>query len=545
MGIIYILSKLIYKANDTLTNISIAALLILISNPYIIYDLGFILSFGGTLGIVLCNKTISKIIKIKNTVNKKETIKEKILKIIGVTISAQIVILPISIYKFNTISIYFLLTNLIIGIVIGPIMTISFIFLGLTILNILNFNINILQRKSILKILEISVQILIYISDISKLPKSKIYIATPSIISIICYFILISIILIIYSISNTSNKENLTTVKRFKNIHALLKFKIKYRTKQETKNKVKKILNIIIIVIIIFNLFKTNILKENLEIHFLDVGQGDSTFIKTPKGQTILIDGGGTSTYDIGKNILLPYILSRGYTKIDIVIISHFDTDHIGGILTILEKLNVKKVYIPNLNNYWKTLEKQSSKKNENFENYKKFFSIINRKKIPVQKIEKGQKIKIEKELYFDVLWPDTNNLIDEKLLNNNSAVIKLNWKNNFKMLFTGDIEKIAENKILDKTNKYILQAEILKVAHHGSKSSTTNKFLEKVNPKIAIIGVGENNIFGHPAETVIKLLKQKNIDIYRTDENGEISIKVNEKGKIKIKTINNVCKNY
>ena len=140
----------------------------------------------------------------------------------------------------------------------------------------------------------------------------------------------------------------------------------------------------------------------------------------------------------------------------------------------------------------------------EESENYQNFIEIVNKNKIKVYVVEAGQKINIEKNLYFDVLWPDSNNVVPENALNNNSLVCKLNY-NNFSMLFTGDIEKVAEEKMLKSVNNDLLKADILKVAHHGSKSSSTKEFLQYVNPKIAVIGVGKKNKFGHPNDEVLK----------------------------------------
>lgn len=120
--------------------------------------------------------------------------------------------------------------------------------------------------------------------------------------------------------------------------------------------------------------------------------------------------------------------------------------------------------------------------------------------------LRSGDEIKIEKDFNFQILWPNENQ-IQENVLNNNSIVAKLNYKE-FSMLFTGDIEEVAEKQILNEyKNLNILKSSILKVGHHGSKTSTTQSFLEAVNPKIALIGVGENNKFGHPNDDVIKRL--------------------------------------
>ena len=149
------------------------------------------------------------------------------------------------------------------------------------------------------------------------------------------------------------------------------------------------------------------------------------------------------------------------------------------------------------------------SKQGEYSENYKKFKEIVNKKKIKVIFIEKGDRIQIEEDLYFDILWPDNSKLVSENILNNNSIVCKLCYKK-FSMLFTGDIEEIAEKQILEKYKKNIeiLNATILKVGHHGSKTSSTQDFLKAINAKIALIGVGKNNKFGHPNEEVLKRLE-------------------------------------
>ena len=194
-----------------------------------------------------------------------------------------------------------------------------------------------------------------------------------------------------------------------------------------------------------------------------------------------------------------------------------------GGILTVLEELKISKAII--------------SKQCENSENYKKFEQIVKDKKIKVMTVDKGDRLKIERNLYFDILWPNNEKMMSDNALNNNSIVCKLSY-NNFSMIFTGDIEEIAEKHILQeyRHNLGIFSSQILKVAHHGSKTSSIKEFIDAVNPKIALIGVGENNKFGHPNEEVITRLKTRGTRIYRTDQNGEILVMVDKKGVIKIK---------
>ena len=250
MGILIIISKLIHKNNDVFTNIGIAVLVILLNNPYAILNLGFQLSFGGTIGILLFNKLIYKILK--------KWIKGKMLEMTSVTISAQIIILPISIFHFNTISPYFLITNLLIGIAIGPIMACSF---GHLVLILINTKLAIIFTW----IVEIPIRVLIWISEFGKLPFSCIYIATPHIWQILIYCICLILLIFLYHLYKTKYVTN--TIIRFRNVIAIIKFYIKYRMKPNTRKTLLCIYKI-----------KPN----NLDIHFVDVGQGDCTFIETP-----------------------------------------------------------------------------------------------------------------------------------------------------------------------------------------------------------------------------------------------------------------------
>ena len=165
-------------------------------------------------------------------------------------------------------------------------------------------------------------------------------------------------------------------------------------------------------------------------------------------------------------------------------------------------------------------------KQYESCENYEEFQRIVNAKKINVHIVEAGNKIRIDNSLYFYVLWPTSTNMISDNAINNNSLVCKLIYKN-FSMLFTGDIEEVAEKAILSKyvNNQELLNADILKVAHHGSKTSSIKEFINTVSPKYAVIGVGKDNKFGHPSENTLKTLENGQVKIFRTDISGEIMI--------------------
>ena len=177
------------------------------------------------------------------------------------------------------------------------------------------------------------------------------------------------------------------------------------------------------------------------------------------------------------------------------------------------------------------------SSNQETSENFHEFERIVKEKRIKTITVKMGDKVQIEKDLYFDILWPNNSNSIQENILNNNSIVCKLVYKD-FYILFTGDIEELAEKEILKeyKNNLGILKSSVLKVAHHGSNTSSTKEFLEAVNPKYSLIGVAKNNKFGHPNKEVIQRLENIESDILRTDQMGEITLVVDKKGRIKIK---------
>ena len=188
------------------------------------------------------------------------------------------------------------------------------------------------------------------------------------------------------------------------------------------------------------------------------------------------------------------------------------------GLFKVIKKLKVKNIII--------------SRQGEISENYKRFEEIVRKKKTKLIIVNKGDKLHIEKDFYIDIIWPNNSNFINENILNNNSIVCQIRYRK-FSMLFTGDIEEIAENEILKELKKETLKSDILKVGHHGSKSSSTKAFIEAVSPKIAMIGVGLNNKFGHPNQGVLKRLEEINCKVYRTDIMGEICCVVDRKGNI------------
>ncbi|WNB93463.1 DNA internalization-related competence protein ComEC/Rec2 [Bacillus sp. NEB1478] len=262
-------------------------------------------------------------------------------------------------------------------------------------------------------------------------------------------------------------------------------------------------------------------LNPAASVSFINVGQGDSILIELPFRKGVyLIDTGGTISFereewekpkeefDVTKKIVIPYLKARGIKKLDGLILSHGDMDHAGGAPLLLGKVPIDYVLMPN--NIPNELEIQIQAK-------------AKREGIKVQYLNSG--VHWERNgTKFYVMHPSYR-----ELSSNNQSVILWTQIYRTTLLFTGDIEKEGEKELLLKYGS--VQADVLKVAHHGSKTSSTATFIEKVSPKYGVVSVGENNIYGHPNDEVLQRLKLKKVKLYRTDQNGDILFTINKNG--------------
>lgn len=253
---------------------------------------------------------------------------------------------------------------------------------------------------------------------------------------------------------------------------------------------------------------------EKTDMVFVDVGQGDCLHIKAG-GKNLLIDGGGSFNYNVGKSTLKPYLLKNGVTKIDMAIATHLHTDHYQGLKELSQTYRIKKLGVYKANSV-----------NEN--HLKKEF-----KTDEILYLAAGDVINMGRNVSVEVLSPDRGNPLDEKDENKNSLVLRVNVKGS-SVLMTGDIDEKGEKTLIADTD---IKADILKIAHHGSRYSSCEKFIAVAAPKIAVIQVGKNT-YGHPSDEVIKRLEEHKITVLRNDEQGAVGIKVNKAGKIGIVTM-------
>jgi len=243
--------------------------------------------------------------------------------------------------------------------------------------------------------------------------------------------------------------------------------------------------------------------QENLKIYFLDVGQGDSSVIISSSGQVVLIDSGPD------ESLILNYLENLSISHIDLLIASHAHADHIAGMDKIIAKYRPKAFIDSGIPHTTIT--------------YQKMITAIGKYNINYYK---GTSRKINLGPLTFIILPPANPLIKESELNNNSIVIRLDFKD-FSCLFTGDIEKERESQLLNESRNN-LNVDILKIAHHGSYSGSLPLFIKSVNPETSIISCGKGNQYGHPHQETLTLLQSLGINIYRTDLNGTILVETN-----------------
>lgn len=244
-------------------------------------------------------------------------------------------------------------------------------------------------------------------------------------------------------------------------------------------------------------IIQTSDSSSQLKVHFINVGQADSILVQQGN-KFMLIDAGNNADSNFVKN----YLDTERVSELEVVVGTHPHEDHIGGMAYIINSFKVGKIYLPEVT--------------ANTQTFKDMIMAVKNKGMIATKPTVGESFNIG-EAKCTIVAPNKTGYDD---LNNYSIVIKVSFGNN-SFLLTGDAESISETEILEKGLN--VKADVIKLGHHGSSSSTTDNFLKAVNPKYAVISVGSENKYGHPSKTTMDKLKAKGINIYRTDESGTI----------------------
>ena len=267
----------------------------------------------------------------------------------------------------------------------------------------------------------------------------------------------------------------------------------------------------ILLLLMFLSLFPVKTLSNQLTITMIDVGQGDGVFIQDPYGGTYLIDGGSSNVSAVGLYRMEPFLLSQGISKIDYVFLSHGDDDHFNGVIEMIENqrlgIAIDTLVLPSSEPDGESVLTELAK-------------VALENHIRVVTIEKGQQI-VNGQLEIRCLGPASNLVSRDR--NDYSMVLSLRY-GSFSMLFTGDIEEAGERALF--INEDLSHHTILKVSHHGSRTSSAQFFLEEVNPRIALISAGQNNRFNHPSSEVVERIESFGTEIYLTSEVGAITVK-------------------
>lgn len=240
-------------------------------------------------------------------------------------------------------------------------------------------------------------------------------------------------------------------------------------------------------------------IEDQMKVHYINVGQGDSILVQV-NNKNLLIDAGPRES----KDKLINYLDKIDIKKLDYVIATHPHEDHIGSMSYVIDKYDVESFYAPKIEHTTKTFERM--------------IEALSDKNLKINVIKEGtSSIALGKNTGVSVFSP-----VDDtyEQLNNYSPIIKMEFGNN-SFLFTGDAEKLVEKQVLEKG--YDLKADVLKLGHHGSTSSTSEKFLKSVNPSICVIEVGKDNDYGHPHKETLELIKKNKVKVYRTDTYSDV----------------------
>ena len=464
-----ILGKLIDRSANSVSLIFLVAFLMLLYNPAMINDVGFQLSFVVTFALIFYAQPVLE--KIKNRIT------EALLGAIFIPIIAQLWAAPIQMFYFNTFATYSILANFLIAPFIAVLSFLGFVSAILAMIPFDVFADRVCMFFAI--ILNPVVTILIKISNyFANLPDALLTTTHPDIFRIVIYYSMLVLL-------------GLALRKQFNN---------------------RKTWSLLLILLMLFVVSFKKIDKKELEIIVFDVGNADSFLIKTPESKYIMIDTahgtyeGSASSFSQADSIMNKYLKDHGIKTLDILLLTHFDSDHSGGAIDVMKTVNVRKLII--------NKNKDSSKTT------KAIFDYLERNEINTTTAQNNAVIFDENKLKIKTYTPNT----DTKNDNDSSIITLLSYKD-FDLLFMADAGVKGFENI--KNNLHNNDIEILKSGHHGANNTVSKNMIKTINPDAAIISTGLNP-YGHPTKQTLKTFEKNDVKIYRTDIDNAIKITSN-----------------
>ena len=491
---VFLMTFLIKREHDSMNTLAIAAMVILIIHPPALFSISFQLSFTAVFAILLGFYMLGKS---RNRFDAGNWVRKKLSAFFFVSLFAILGSLPLVMYYFNQASLVGLAANFIlvplIGFIVVPAGLISaFIFPLSPGLSSIGF-----QAGG--AVLSFSISIVHFFAN---LPFSAIKTITPSIFEIALYYLIgISILNFIRTRTLSGHPHHSFFLQR--------------------KTSVYIISILLLIAIADFSYWiHSRYFQKDLRITIMDVGQGNAAIVEFPGGKTMMIDGGGfydNNSFDVGERITAPFLWRNKIKKVDTLMLTHGDSDHLNGLIYIARHFNVKTI--------------RTNNEPADNEGYRQLQDIILEKKIHTPPFSNlsgefeigGVQVRI---LYPPEDFMEKKEKESWRDHNANSMVIQLKM-GEFSCLFTGDIKARSEAELIALRGKD-LKSLILIAPHHGSKTSSTRHFIDMVDPEAVIFCAGWDNRFNLPNEQVVMRYQQKNIQIFRTDQNGAIKIRTN-----------------
>jgi len=453
MAFLGLLALLLGRKQDIYTSLALAALVIVIISPGELFQAGFQLSFTAVAGIVYLTPHLEK---------------RGLGKVFSVALAAQFATLPLSALYFNQVSLAAPFLN-IIAVTLSGFVTVLALAGCLLV-----WSVPFLAEPLFLTGGSVMYLFSRVILRAAEPDWAALTVASPPLYIVVLYYALL----------------------------LLMPFLPRWRPLlNRLPGKLKLTAGLLLLLGLVVSCWPQ---QSRMEVVFLDVGQGDSIFIKTPGGYTVLLDGGGTpgSSYAVGKKVVKPYLQRRGLDKIDIMIMSHHHLDHSEGLLEIIPDFSIGAFLL--------------SPEGTDNEIQREIGRLCRGKNIPIRELTARQRIRLDDQVYLDVLHPAKG---DKSMGNNHSLVLQVVYKE-AKWLLTGDIEQEAIEDIM--SHHFCLSSDVLKLPHHGSVSSYSPEFYEKVKPRAVVASVGFN-LFNQPHPRVVEYFKGRKIPFYATRENGAV----------------------
>jgi len=498
MAVVFLMTFLVEREHDPATTLALAALVIVVVDPPAVFSISFQLSFMAVLSILYGLSRIPA--PAVGDSGFKSRLLRKMVIFFLVSLFAILGTLPPVMFYFNQVSLVGLLTNCIFIPAIG----FGVVPIGLLAVFVQPFSHTlagvILKASAVL--LE---NLLDWVHFFADLPYAAVKTVTPDIVEIGCFYGLAWAVL--HLAGNLVNRNESRSGRR--------------HSAQLTAKSVAVLSMLVFAVDVGYWTFQRYYLPD-LRVTMIDVGQGSSALLELPEGQTVLIDGGGfsdNSTFDMGARVVAPFLWRKKIRTVDTVVLSHPNSDHLNGLLFILEHFNVKNV--------WANGERS------NTDGYGRFLEIVKNKKIRMLPFHMLSREHSLNGVHLKILYPPRNFLSRKETeswrkSNNNSLVVKAGFRS-VSFLFTGDIMAPAESELV-RMSGVALKSTVLMAPHHGSRTSSTTAFLSRVAPEIVAVSAGWKNRYRFPHPHVIERYLQRDCRIFRTDQQGAVTFRTDGK---------------